>query len=74
MKRFNYRGRGAQGTILRGQVEALTQSAATDQLLRQGIIPLEIKLATHHRPSLTFDRLWQRQLPIEVLVIFCRQL
>lgn len=74
MKRFNYRGRGAQGTILRGQVEALTQSAATDQLLRQGIIPLEIKLATHHRPSLTFDGLWQRQLPIEVLVIFCRQL
>ncbi|KJG12901.1 type II secretion system F family protein [Photobacterium iliopiscarium] len=74
MKRFNYRGRGAQGTILRGQVEALTQSAATDQLLRQGIIPLEIKLATHHRPSLTLDGLWQRPLPIEVLVIFCRQL
>ena len=74
MKRFNYRGRGAQGTILRGQVEALTQSAATDQLLRQGIIPLEIKLATHHRPSLILDGLWQRPLPIEVLVIFCRQL
>ncbi|KJG21300.1 MSHA biogenesis protein MshG [Photobacterium iliopiscarium] len=74
MKRFNYRGRGAQGTILRGQVEALTQSAATDQLLRQGIIPLEIKLATHHRPSLTLDGLWQRPLPIEVMVIFCRQL
>ena len=74
MKRFNYRGRGAQGTILRGQIEALTQSAATDQLLRQGIIPLEIKLATHHRPSLTLDGLWQRPLPIEVLVIFCRQL
>lgn len=74
MKRFNYRGRSAQGTILRGQVEALTQSVATDQLLRQGIIPLEITLATHHRPLLTLNGLWQRQIPIEVLVIFCRQL
>ena len=74
MKRFNYRGRGAQGNIQRGQVEALNQSAAADQLLRQGIIPLEIKPAMDKVPSLALSVLWQRPLPIEVLVIFCRQL
>ena len=46
MKRFSYRGRNAQGKIFRGQLEATTQSTAADQLLRQGIIPLEIKLIT----------------------------
>lgn len=74
MKRFNYRGRSVQGNIQRGQLEAPTQSAATDQLLRQGIIPLEIKLATENSSLLSISALLQRQLPLEVLVIFCRQL
>ncbi|MCD9507171.1 type II secretion system F family protein [Photobacterium phosphoreum] len=74
MKRFNYRGRSVQGNIQRGQLEAPTQSAATDQLLRQGIIPLEIKLATENSSLLSISALLHRQLPLEVLVIFCRQL
>lgn len=74
MKRFNYRGRNAQGKIFRGQLDAVTQSVAADQLLHQGIIPLEIKQTTNHHSAFTVNDLWQRQLPLEVLVIFCRQL
>ncbi|WP_163923331.1 type II secretion system F family protein [Photobacterium sp. Alg240-V54] len=74
MKRFSYRGRNAQGKIFRGQLDAVTQSVAADQLLRQGIIPLEIKPAPNHHSSFAISDLWQRQLPLEMLVIFCRQL
>ena len=40
---FNYRGRSSQGDIKRGQLEAASQDAAADILMRQGIIPLEIR-------------------------------
>lgn len=74
MKRFHYRGRNAQGKTFRGQLDAVTQSVAADQLLRQGIIPLEITPITNNYSSFSLNDLWQRQLPLEILVIFCRQL
>ncbi|OBU26176.1 type II secretion system F family protein [Photobacterium aquimaris] len=75
MKHFSYRGRNTQGKILRGKLDAVTQSVAADQLLRQGVIPLEITPTTNNKySSFSLNDLWQRQLPLEVLVIFCRQL
>ncbi|MEJ2763886.1 type II secretion system F family protein [Photobacterium sp. MCCC 1A19761] len=74
MPTFNYRGRGQQGELKRGQIEAATQDAAADALMRQGIIPLEIRQGQDRGPGLDFQMLFQRSIPLEVLVMFCRQL
>lgn len=71
---FNYRGRSSQGDIKRGQLEAASQDAAADILMRQGIIPLEIREGKAKSGGLDIDRLFKSRIPLEVLVIFCRQL
>ena len=71
---FNYRGRSSQGDIKRGQLEAASQDAAADILMRQGIIPLEIREGKAKSAGLDIDRLFKSRIPLEVLVIFCRQL
>lgn len=71
---FNYRGRSSQGDIKRGQLEAASQDAAADILMRQGIIPLEIREGKAKSGGLDVDRLFKSRIPLEVLVIFCRQL
>ena len=71
---FNYRGRSSQGDIKRGQLEAASQDAAADILMRQGIIPLEIREGKAKSSGLDIDRLFKSRIPLEVLVIFCRQL
>ncbi|MGR5141598.1 type II secretion system F family protein [Photobacterium sp. DNB23_23_1] len=71
---FNYRGRSAQGGIKRGQLDAASQDAAADILMRQGIIPLEIREGKAKSSGLDFNRLFKSRIPLEVLVIFCRQL
>ncbi|WP_299019237.1 type II secretion system F family protein [uncultured Photobacterium sp.] len=71
---FNYRGRGNQGELQRGQVEAATQEAAADLLIRQGIIPLEIRQGKGQGQGLDFQSMFRSNIPLEVLVIFCRQL
>ncbi|MCQ1057128.1 type II secretion system F family protein [Photobacterium sp. ZSDE20] len=71
---FNYRGRSAQGGIKRGQLDAASQDAAADILMRQGIIPLEIREGKAKSSGLDLNRLFKSRIPLEVLVIFCRQL
>lgn len=45
MANFSYRGRNASGAAVSGALEGLTAAAVADQLIGQGITPLEIKLA-----------------------------
>ncbi|MCW8330422.1 type II secretion system F family protein [Photobacterium sp. SDRW27] len=71
---FNYRGRGQQGQLQRGQIEAASQDAAADLLMRQGIIPLEIRQGSAKRAGLDLASLFKSSIPLEALVIFCRQL
>ena len=71
---FNYRGRGNQGELQRGQIEAASQEAAADQLMRQGIIPLEIRQGRASGQGLDVKSLFKSSIPLEALVIFCRQL
>jgi len=42
---FSYRGRSSGGGLVNGSLEAMSASAVADQLLLQGITPLEIKPA-----------------------------
>lgn len=71
---FNYRGRDNQGALKRGQIEAASQDAAADLLMRQGIIPLEIRQGKGEGQGWDFQSLFQSRVSLEVLVIFCRQL
>lgn len=71
---FNYRGRSSQGDLKRGQIEAASQDAAADLLMRQGIIPLEIRQGKAKGQGLDLQSLFKSRIPMEVLVIFCRQL
>lgn len=42
MPGFTYRGRDAGGELVTGQIDAVTSDAAADQLVGQGVTPLEI--------------------------------
>jgi MSHA biogenesis protein MshG len=42
---FAYRGRGAQGELVTGTVEAVDQGAVADQLLNTGVTPVDIRAA-----------------------------
>lgn len=71
---FNYRGRDNQGGLKRGQIEAASQDAAADLLMRQGIIPLEIRQGKAEGQGWDLQSMFQSRVPLEILVIFSRQL
>jgi MSHA biogenesis protein MshG len=73
---FSYRGRGDKGQLKQGKIEASNQDTAADLLMRQGVIPLEIRETRMKGKGSALDlsALFQTQLPLEILVIFCRQL
>ena len=71
---FSYRGRGSKGELLRGQLEAVSSDAASDALIRQGIIPLDIRERPAQAFNLDLKSVFKRPVPLDVLVIFCRQL
>ncbi|KXI23225.1 type II secretion system F family protein [Photobacterium sanguinicancri] len=71
---FNYRGRDSQGKMLRGQLDAASQEAAADVLMRQGVIPLDIRQGRAKSAGLDVKALFQSTVPLDMLVIFCRQM
>ncbi|MDO6544436.1 type II secretion system F family protein [Photobacterium sanguinicancri] len=71
---FNYRGRDSQGKMLRGQLDAASQEAAADVLMRQGVIPLDIRQGRAKSAGLDVKVLFQSTVPLDMLVIFCRQM
>lgn len=43
MGSFNYKGRDSQGQAVSGMVEAASELAAAEQLMRRGVMPTELK-------------------------------
>lgn len=75
MKSFRYQGRNLDGSAVSGQLEAPTQEAAAEQLMGKGIIPINISDHSGKSPlNLDLKALFTPAIPLEVLVIFCRQL
>ena len=72
---FTYRGRHLDGSAAFGQVEAPTEEIAVESLANKGVIPTSITQGSQGA-SFDFDlaTLFVKSVPIEVLVIFCRQL
>ncbi|NLS14600.1 type II secretion system F family protein [Vibrio sp. SM6] len=73
MSQFHYRGRALNGDLVRGVIDAADQDAATEALFNKGIITLSLKRKVGGH-ALDLSSLWQRGVPLSVLVIFCRQL
>ncbi|NOH64582.1 type II secretion system F family protein [Vibrio sp. RE88] len=72
---FSYQGRNLDGTAATGQVDAPNEEAAAESLINKGVIPTSITLGGGGR-AFEFDirSLLTPSIPLEVLVIFCRQL
>ena len=43
MGSFAYKGRDSQGNAVNGVVEAASELAAAEQLMRRGVVPTELK-------------------------------
>lgn len=75
MPTYQYTGRNAQGRQVSGQLEASAEEQAVESLLTQGIIPTSIsRHFGKKKQEIDLSEWFARALPLEVLVIFCRQL
>lgn len=78
MPTYRYHGRQANGGKTTGSIEAATAELAAEALMGKGIIPTSIEAGKAQ--AMTFENgfdwrsLFQPAVPLEVLVIFCRQL
>ncbi len=75
MPNFRYQGRDLEGRQVRGEVEAPSEEVAADLIVSKGVIPLSITQGGG-QSSLNVDigELLGASIPLEVLVIFCRQM
>ena len=77
MPNFRYQGRSIDGKQVVGDVEAPTEELAADALMNRGVIPTSITLGGSSGGGIAnFDlaKLFTPSIPLEVLVIFCRQM
>jgi len=70
---YHYRGRNAQGQQVTGQLEAVSEHAAADQLMGRAVIPLELT-AVQPREGFSLGKLFARQVSLDELQIFTRQM
>lgn len=76
MPNFQYKGRNLDGSQVNGYVDAATEELAADSLINKGIIPTSIESGKGDVSVSRFDlsQLFIPAIPLEVLVIFCRQM
>ncbi len=72
---FRYQGRDAQGEQVSGQIEAATEELAAESLLNKGVIPIQLTEGSAAGGFNIDLKSWLTpSVPLEILVIFCRQL
>ncbi len=75
MATYQYQGRNLKGDKVSGQIDAATAELAADALANKGVIPLSLTEGSSSSAlDLDLSKLFVRSVPLEVLVIFCRQL
>ncbi|WP_299805433.1 type II secretion system F family protein [uncultured Shewanella sp.] len=73
MPTYQYRGRSAQGEQVKGLVDAASESAAADQLMSRGVIPLDLVLAKEVK-EFNLKALFKGKVALDELQIFTRQM
>lgn len=74
MAHFIYRGRDNQGREARGELDAASEMAAAEALMRRGILPTEIRPGKKSAAAIDWSLLLERGVRLEELVIFTRQM
>ena len=74
MSSFAYKGRDSQGNAVSGVVEAATEMAAVEQLMRRGVMPTELKPGKAKAVALDWSLLLERGVRLDELVVFSRQM
>ncbi|HDY7530417.1 TPA: type II secretion system F family protein [Vibrio vulnificus] len=75
MATFHYQGRTLDGNKANGKIDAVTSEAAAEQLMNRGIIPVSITQGkTGSGLDFDLNALFAPAVPLEILVLFCRQL
>ena len=72
---YRYKGRDIEGTAVSGEIDASNQDAVAEQLMNQGIIPVQIQQgAGSSELGAEIKKLFTPTVPLEALVMYCRQL
>ncbi|EHZ2847729.1 type II secretion system F family protein [Vibrio vulnificus] len=75
MATFHYQGRTLDGNKTNGRVDAVSSEAAAEQLMNRGIIPVSITQGkSDNEQGFDLKALFSPAIPLEILVLFCRQL
>lgn len=76
MPNYKYQGRSPDGNRATGVVDAASEELAAESLINKGIIPTSIVPVSGTQSALDFDlaRFLTPSIPLEALVIFCRQM
>lgn len=74
MSSFAYKGRDSQGNAVSGVVDAATEMAAAEQLMRRGVMPTELKPGKARAAALDWSFLLERGVRLDELVVFSRQM
>ncbi|KFZ28987.1 MSHA biogenesis protein MshG [Pseudidiomarina atlantica] len=73
MAEFDYRGRDASGELVTGALEANSERAAADTLIRRGVTPLTIVLRQEKSAKAGFS-LFEESINLDDLIVFTRQM
>ncbi|MGR5195874.1 type II secretion system F family protein [Vibrio sp. WZ-1] len=75
MPTFSYQGRTLTGATTKGKIDAVNEDAAAEVLMNKGVIPLNIQLKKEsNASSFSLSKLLVPAIPLEVIILFCRQL
>lgn len=74
MPTYQYQGRNPQGKQVTGQVDAPTEELAAESLFSRGVIPTSISKGNKSKKEFDLADLLATAIPLEVFIIFCRQL
>lgn len=74
MPTYRYQGRNLDSSKTSGHVDAPTEELAAEALFNKGVIPTLISSDQGADFSIDWKSLFTPSVPLEVLVIFCRQL
>ncbi|RUO62426.1 type II secretion system F family protein [Pseudidiomarina insulisalsae] len=74
MAEYDYRGRDAAGELVTGALEANSERAAADTLIRRGVTPLAIQLRTAGDESTPSFRWFEDKITLDDLIVFTRQM
>lgn len=74
MASFQYKARNARGEAVEGRLDAASAAAVAEQLAGSGITPVDIVEVGEKPQGTSLDRLFERSIKLDDLIIFCRQM